>query len=65
MSESTTCDETTSTTHFPVPFGPIFQIFFLKISLTFFSAPVNFLTKGSSYGEKNENISYVIFYSSN
>ena len=31
--ESTTCDVETSTTHFPVSFGQIFKIFFLKIFL--------------------------------
>ena len=57
MSESTTCDETTSTIHFPVPFEPIFQIFFFEKMLTFFSSPVNFLTvRDPPYGEKTENI---------
>ena len=57
MSESTTCDETTSTIHFPVLFGPIYQIFFLK-NVDLFSTPVNFLTvREPPYGERTENIS--------
>ena len=42
--ESTTCDVETTTAHFPVPFGPIFQIFVLKFFSTFFSRSGNFLT---------------------
>ena len=50
--ESTNWDVKTSTTHFPVPFGPIFKIFFLKIFLTFFSTAGNFLTvRDPPYGE--------------
>ena len=34
--ESTNCDAETSSTHFPVPFGPIFQIFVVKIFVDLF-----------------------------
>ena len=38
IQENTKCDDMTSTTHFPVPFGPIFQILFLEVFLfPFFS----------------------------
>ena len=58
VSESTTCDETTSTTHFPVPFGPIFRIFFLKFFFTFFFFALGyFLTvRDPPYGEKFKKI---------
>ena len=42
--KSTTCDAATFTTHFPVPFGPIFQIFLLKFFFNLFSKSGNFLT---------------------
>ena len=49
-------DVDTSTTHFPVPFGTIFQIFWLKFLLTFFSIR-NFLTvRAPPYGEKLKKI---------
>ena len=34
--ESTTCDVETYTTHFPVPFGPIFKILFFEIFFNLF-----------------------------
>ena len=42
--KNTKCDDIAATTHFPVPFGPIIQIFLLKFLLTFFSTLGNFLT---------------------
>ena len=49
---NTKCDDKTSTTHFLVPFGPIFQIFFLWFFLPFLSMSGNFLTiRNPHYGE--------------
>jgi hypothetical protein len=48
----------TSSTHFPVPFGP----FILQISLTFVSTSGNFLTvRDPPYGEKFEHLSEMLF----
>ena len=46
VSESTTSDETTSTTHFPVQFVPIFQIFFWNFFWPFFCSGLLFDRKG-------------------
>ena len=52
------CYDKTSTTHFLVPFGPIFKIFFWNFFLTFFSTLGNFLTKSDPpYGENFEKFS--------
>ena len=60
--ESTTWDVKTSTTHFPVPFGPIFQIFFFEIFFDLFFTAGNFLTvRDPPYGEKLEIFSECCF----
>ena len=60
-----TCDETTSATHFPVPFGTIFQFFFDKI-FYLFSAPCNFLTvRDPPYGENWKVFPNDVYNSSN
>ena len=64
--KNTKCYDMTSTTHFLVPFGLIFQIFFFKFFLIFFPTPDNFLIAWDPpYGEKFECFLNVFFDSSN